>query len=41
MLTRERTVNKTDGVWAVELARRRANVSLDGVALGPHEVAKL
>jgi Tfp pilus assembly protein PilN len=35
------TVNKTDGVWLLNLHDDGANVSLDGVALGPHEVANL
>jgi Tfp pilus assembly protein PilN len=35
------TVNKTDGVWLLNLHDDGANVSLDGVALGPSEVANL
>jgi Tfp pilus assembly protein PilN len=35
------TVNKTDGVWLLNLRDEGANVSLEGVALGPDEVANL
>jgi Tfp pilus assembly protein PilN len=35
------TVNRTDGVWLLNLHDDGANVSLDGVALGPAEVANL
>lgn len=35
------TVNKTDGVWLLNMRDEGANVSLDGVALGPNQVANL
>ncbi|HVJ05536.1 MAG TPA: PilN domain-containing protein [Candidatus Saccharimonadales bacterium] len=35
------TVNKTDGVWLLNMKDDGANVSLDGVALGPNSVANL
>jgi len=35
------TVNKTDGVWLLDLHDDGPNVSLNGVALGPDEVANL
>jgi Tfp pilus assembly protein PilN len=35
------TVNKTDGVWLLNLHDDGSSVSLDGVALGPTAVAKL
>jgi Tfp pilus assembly protein PilN len=35
------TVNATDGVWLLSLHDDGANVSLDGVALGPDAVAEL
>jgi Tfp pilus assembly protein PilN len=35
------TVNKTDGVWLLNMKDDGASVSLDGVALGPNSVASL
>ncbi len=35
------TVNKTDGVWLLNMRDDGANVALDGVALGPNSVANL
>jgi Tfp pilus assembly protein PilN len=35
------TVNKTDGVWLLNMKDDGASVSLDGVALGPNSVANL
>lgn len=35
------TVNKTDGVWLLNMRDDGASVSLDGVALGPNSVANL
>jgi Tfp pilus assembly protein PilN len=35
------TVNKTDGVWLLNMRDEGASVSLDGVALGPNNVANL
>jgi type IV pilus assembly protein PilN len=35
------TVNKTDGVWLLNMQDQGASVSLDGVALGPNQVANL
>ena len=35
------TVNKTDGVWLLNMRDDGASVALDGVALGPNAVAKL
>ena len=35
------TVNKTDGVWLLNMKDEGATVSLDGVALGPTNVANL
>jgi len=35
------TVNSTDGVWLLTMRDDGASVALDGVALGPDNVAKL
>jgi Tfp pilus assembly protein PilN len=35
------TVNRTDGVWLLNMKDDGASVSLDGVALGPNQVANL
>jgi Tfp pilus assembly protein PilN len=35
------TVNKTDGVWLLNMRDEGASISLDGVALGPSSVANL
>ncbi len=35
------TVNKTDGVWLLNMRDDGASVALDGVALGPNSVANL
>ncbi len=35
------TVNKTDGVWLLNMRDEGATVSMDGVALGPNNVANL
>ena len=35
------TVNKTEGVWLLNMRDEGASISLDGVALGPNSVANL
>jgi Tfp pilus assembly protein PilN len=35
------TVNKTDGVWLLNMRDEGATVSMDGLALGPNNVANL
>lgn len=35
------TVNKTDGVWLLNMRDDGSSVSMDGVALGPNQVANL
>jgi type IV pilus assembly protein PilN len=35
------TVNRTDGVWLLNMQDEGASVSLEGVALGPNQVANL
>ncbi len=35
------TVNRTDGVWLLNMRDDGASVSLEGVALGPNQVANL
>jgi type IV pilus assembly protein PilN len=35
------TVNKTDGVWLLNMRDDGASVAMDGVALGPNQVANL
>ena len=41
MTTVSDTVNKTDGVWLLNMRDDGTSVSLDGVALGPNSVANL
>jgi Tfp pilus assembly protein PilN len=41
MTTVSETVNKTDGVWLLNMRDEGTSVSMDGVALGPNSVANL